>query len=386
MLDRVQPMKGHASFASQDLPVCCRAARNCNTSAVIRRNVGYMFYERLAAVAVLLVLSSSCFATPRRSQKPLSENRERSGMGMHTHVKRGYSLSEEGRATLAAVTQAGRSGDWQHVRLLYSRYKGCELPVLHAVMHHAYNCGQFRAGADVYRRICDLEILRDSPTFATAMKVFSKLGQSEMVQKIWLESKQTCMLDELLAAARITTAATDGDVETAASVLDEMNRTGLSIDVGHVTSAIRACWAAEGRRENAATYLFQLLLDRGLTPNIATYTCLIGSYSQASLDKILSAYHEMKELSIAPDPAFAETYLCSVLHPVPPERNDEQVVAELRAKSPDRLAAALEAVEDFQNAEVKLTALSARIARSLRMLAQEWTKGLNSVSALPSAY
>ena len=94
----------------------------------------------------------------------------------------------------------------------------------------------------------------------------------------------------------------------------------------------------------------------------------------------------MKELSIAPDPAFAETYLCSVLHPVPPERNDEQVVAELRAKSPDRLAAALEAVEDFQNAEVKLTALSARIARSLRMLAQEWTKGLNSVSALPSAY
>lgn len=77
----------------------------------------------------------------------------------------------------------------------------------------------------------------------------------------------------------------------------------------------------------------------------------------------------MKELGIALDPAFAETYLCAVLHPVPPERSDEHVVAELWAKSPDRLAAALEAVEDFQNAEVKLTALSARIARSLRFLA-----------------
>lgn len=73
------------------------------------------------------------------------------------------------------------------------------------------------------------------------------------------------------------------------------------------------------------------------------------------MDKILSAYHDMKELGIALDPAFAETYLCAVLHPVPPERSDEHVVAELWAKSPDRLAAALEAVEDFQNAEVKLT-------------------------------
>ncbi|CAE7479011.1 PPR4 [Symbiodinium pilosum] len=147
-----------------------------------------------------------------------------------------------------------------------------------------------------------------------------------------------------------------------------MNRTGACIDVGHITSAIRACWAAEGRRETAAKFLFQLGRSLGLTPNIATYTCLIGAYAQAGLCEVLAAYHEMRGLGIDPDSAFAETYLGTVLWPLPQDRQGAAVEAELVSRPPERLAAAREALADFKSVGVELTALSARIAKALRAL------------------
>ena len=186
-----------------------------------------------------------------------------------------------------------------------------------------------------------------------------------------------------------------------------MNQSGVAIDVGHVTSALRACWAAEGRRENAswllpnimflafyfgaassnvstlkhllfvtpagqaAKFLFQLLRDLGLTPNVATCTCLVGAYADAGLDDILSAYHEMQGLGIQPDAAFAETYLGAVLRDLREERSFEDVAAKLRQKSADRLWAARKALADFNSAGVELTALSTNIAKAFRAIPNE---------------
>ena len=48
------------------------------------------------------------------------------------------------------------------------------------------------------------------------------------MREIWAEARRSCDLGELLAAARIDAAAAEGDIETAAGILDEMNRTGVS--------------------------------------------------------------------------------------------------------------------------------------------------------------
>ena len=108
---------------------------------------------------------------------------------------------------------------------------------------------------------------------------FSGLKQPCAVREIWSEARKSLELDGPLAGARIAAAAVEGDIETAAQVLDEMNRSDVEIDVGHVTSAIRACWGAQGSNHNAAKYLFQLLLSLELEPDIATFTCLFGAYA-----------------------------------------------------------------------------------------------------------
>ena len=98
-----------------------------------------------------------------------------------------------------------------------------------------------------------MKLDQDAPTFATAMKTYAKLGNNSRVREIWAAAREACPLDALLAAARIDAAAAEGDVLTAAELLDEMNRTGVGIDIAHVTSAIRACWEAAAWPFNSAT-------------------------------------------------------------------------------------------------------------------------------------
>ncbi|CAE7339461.1 PPR4 [Symbiodinium natans] len=328
-----------------------------------------------AALAVLYLgalRQQPCgFGVRRQGQSPLRLVREQAGIQQHVQVDTGkILLSKAGKLLLSKVTEAGARGDWQQIRRLFAGYGGSELPVFHAVLHHALNCGQLKEGAKVYDELCRKKVSKDAPTYSTAMKIFAELGQSDVVREIWDESRTACELDEFLAGARIVAAAREGDVKTAADVLDEMNRTGVPIDVGHVTTAIRACWEASGRNDNAAGFLFRLLDDLGLQPNIATYTCLVGAYKQASLRKVQAVVQQMKESSIQADMAFIETYLTTVLRKPKEEKwtLQELVATKLRTRSPERLAAARGALAEFRAAGISLTTLSARIGRALDIL------------------
>ena len=82
---------------------------------------------------------------------------------------------------------------------------------------------QYHEGADIYhrcRRCCE-EF--DAPVFAEALHIFRKLKQPAQVRKIWNETLHFCDLNGILALARITAAADEGDVEAAAQVLDLMH-------------------------------------------------------------------------------------------------------------------------------------------------------------------
>ncbi|CAE7600949.1 PPR4 [Symbiodinium sp. CCMP2456] len=239
-----------------------------------------------------------------RRQKPLRLVKKEAGL---SHTKKvdisDRPLSKDGKLLLSKITEAGSRGDWWQVQKLFAGYAGTELPIFHAVMQHAFNLEQIRAGAEVYRKLCAMKIPQNAPTFSIGLKIFARLGLRDDVEDIWKKARATCELDEYLAGARIFAAAAHGDVPTAASILDEMNKTGVQKSVWHINSAIRACWEAEGKNDNAADFLFQYLRSLGLEPDDITYTCLIGAYSDASLQKIQAAYQEMKIRGIMPTTA-----------------------------------------------------------------------------------
>ncbi|CAE7355725.1 PPR4 [Symbiodinium microadriaticum] len=323
---------------------------------------------------VPLLVQFACVTFGIQKQPPLSGLREKTGLALHTRAPLGETiLSNEGKLLLSEISEAGRRGDWLKVQKLYGAYGGGETQIFTAVMHIAMNCSQFSQGAAVYQKPCSLNVCKTSATFTAALKLHAKLNQTEAVKRIWSEALSTCPLNEVLAGARIDAAAVAGDVKTAAEVLDLINHTsGIRTDVAHITSAIRACWEAEGQSHHAATYLFQYLLDLGLEPNIATYTCLIGAYATAPLPRVLTAYERLKSSNVTIDSPFTEVYLVTVLQkPKPEDWRGQKLIEKLKARSPDRLAAAKVALDDFDAAGVELTGLSLAIQKALRKLDEQ---------------
>ncbi|CAE7479577.1 PPR4 [Symbiodinium sp. CCMP2456] len=326
---------------------------------------------RFAVVAAFLHLSSVAFGIQK--QTPLSVVREKAGLAFHTRARQPESfLSRESQILLSDISDAGSRGDWLKVQKLFGTYAGSEEQIFSAVMHIAVNCSQFKQGAAVYAKACNLNISKTSPTFSAALKIHARLNRQETVKQIWTEALQTCPLNEVLAGARLDAAAIEGDVETAAEVLDLLNHTsGVRTDVAHVTSAIRACWEAEGRSHHAAKFLFQHLLDLGLQPNIVAYTCLIGAYATAPLPQVLAAYDQLKSSDVAIDSPFTEVYFVTVLQkPKPEDWRGEKMIEKLKARPLDRLAAARVALHDFNAARLELSALSLSIQRALLKLEQ----------------
>ncbi|CAE7777215.1 unnamed protein product [Symbiodinium sp. CCMP2592] len=168
--------------------------------------------------------------------------REEAGMNLRTRINNpNMTYSNEARRLLSRIAEARDRGDWQSVSRLFRKYDGKELPVFHVVLHTAFSCGQYKEGSAVYTRLQNLNITQDGAAYGTALKLFAKLGDTDRIREIWKDARSNCPLDAALAAARIDAAAAEGDVQAAAEILDEMNRTGVQIDIGHVTSAIRAC-------------------------------------------------------------------------------------------------------------------------------------------------
>ena len=215
----------------------------------------------LFVLAVVTNEAPSSFASARQTLRQLREKGNLAKSVPAERLNGELDLSPSGRKLIRRIVEAGERGDWQQVRRIFAGYTGAEPQVFNAVMHIALNCTQNKEGAHVYERLCALNMTKTSPTITAALKIYSRLGHHETVRQIWSEAKQSMKIDEVMAAARIEAAAAHGDIETAAQVLDEMSSSAVEIDTLHVTSAIRACWEAKGHGHNAATFLFQLLLD-----------------------------------------------------------------------------------------------------------------------------
>ena len=214
-------------------------------------------------------------------QSHIKEKQEREGLAFRTPAFDGTELSEAGKTLLNKISGAK---EWGQVERILRKYDGNEIQVFNSAMYKALSLRRYRQGAEVYSRLCNLNISRQSATFTAAMTIHSRMGNSEAVDQIWKEALNTCGIDAVLASARIRAAATDGDVETAARTLDQLNCSNFEVDIGHVTSAIRACCSDRGFFNNTAKYLFYNVLPQfNLQPNIITFNCFIGALQSGPL-------------------------------------------------------------------------------------------------------
>ncbi|CAE7260196.1 PPR4 [Symbiodinium natans] len=335
-----------------------------------RKGSGALSWSKLVvagqALALLFAACPQDFAAGKQSSLKLL--REREGLALKAKAEI-LPLSDDSQLLLARIVDAGERGDWQRIQQMFSAYHQSEIQIHTAVMHAAIMCGQYSRGAKVYESLCALNVTKTAPAYTQALKIYAHLGLRDVVDRVWAEAQACCELDQPLAAARIDAAASVGDVQTAAFVLDRMNRSGVSVNIAHVTSAIRACWETEGHGHNAARFLYQLLLDLGLKPNVVTFTCLIGAYKTAPLEDILAAIADMQAMDIAANTAFVETFLITVLRK---PRDGRWSVADIIAMVPTwpsgRVAAAKSALEDFKREHIQLSQLSRKIDLALQQV------------------
>jgi len=301
----------------------------------------------------------------------LNEVREREGHAMRKKAPHSSQLSRSERMLLGKITSASKTRDWQAVCSLFENYPGKAVAIYTAAMNAAFRCQKYQEGASIYKKCEQVCQNLDEPVFSAGLRLFGKLGEPEEVRQVWDAAIKKCNINDVLAASRINAAADEGDVETAAAVLDLMQDKGIPIKKYHLASAIRACWGFGNKQHQAAKYFFQLSPELGLKPNIVTFTSLAGAYFTAPLEDVLSICSEMNKMNVSADKVFAETFLTTLLQKKTSDiwpRRPDLLPNILRAKPHARIQAARCVLEDFEKAGVELSSLSANIKQALKLM------------------
>ena len=235
-------------------------------------------------------------------------------------------------------------------------------------MQAAFKCGRYAKAAEMHDRLRWSSANQTSPVpFTMGIKIFGKLEQQEKVEKLWAEAKQHGLVDEFVAGTFIDAAADAGNLYKAVEGLEYMLQHGHEVDATRFCSVINACKnSKEPNRHKAALYLFQQMLDRGLRPDVVTFSALVGAYQEAPLKTILGARRKMRELGVTPNIVFAEVYISAVLGRL--EGDAKQVARMLRSVTEDRHQAARTALQDFRACGVPLTRLCQHVEQALRRL------------------
>ena len=201
-------------------------ARSCTAMPV---TAGRWLPLQILLVAVVWQhLSSSCFGKP--TQEPLSQIRERSGKSYRTKAAGrvlSLPLADAEKGLLTRISEASEGRQWSVVQSLFTQYHGGASQIYAAAMKGAFRCQRYAEGASIYDQWLQSGGLDHGPLFVFALKIFGKLGETKRVREVWTRAIDAEQLSPVLAGARIDAAADEGDVETAAAILDEMEKSSL---------------------------------------------------------------------------------------------------------------------------------------------------------------
>eukprot|EP00438_Fugacium_kawagutii_P033677 Skav230546 [mRNA] locus=scaffold1365:146599:147561:+ [translate_table: standard] len=314
------------------------------------------------------------FGQPK--QESLMAMRERTGQAVRRKVRDSLGitlpLSQADKILLREISIASEQRKWQEVQSHFDAYSGQAIQIYTAVMNAAVRCRRYSEGAVIYERCRETCEQLTEPTFTAAIKIFGKLGQHEKVRQIWAKAIKECKLSEILIGSRIDAAADEGDVETAAAMLDLLQTNKLEINKLRITSALRSCWGWGPKQHKAAKYLWKLFAKLNVKPDVAAFTTLMGAYSTAPLQDVLAAKAEMDSLEIEPNRVFGETFLTTVLQQdFKHLKQFDDLVRALTDKPPHRLQAARVTLENYEATGVEMTRLCKKIRAALQILKQQ---------------
>ena len=309
-------------------------------------------------------------------KQPLSkEIREREGLAVRRRARDdSYEISKAEKMLLRKIASASEQRDWPTVQSLTDGYAGAAEPIWAATINAALRCSRYREGALIFERCRQNVKMTHEPLFNAAVKVLAKCEEWAQVREVWEEALKACKFGPMMAAARLAAAADEGDVKTAAVVLDQMEANDVAIEVHHVTTAMRACWGYGKSQHKAAKYFFDLLARFDLEPDLIAFASLVGSYYTAPLKLVMSAYDDMKRRKIKANQIFAENYLAALLQKAPEDewpRTSPPLTRILADLPLERLEAAEKVLDDFDAAGVRLTRLAQNIKRALKMVKVE---------------
>ncbi|CAE7263019.1 unnamed protein product [Symbiodinium natans] len=253
--------------------------------------------------------------------------RERSGLSIGTtvHMEDSNLTSREESKLAGRLKTAGQRGRWKQVQRLFGKYSGVSVPIYCAAMQAAYRCGEYKEAAKIYRKVRDIPTSTvDRILLLQGLKIFGKLQDRDKIDAIWEEVLAAGWADKIRASARIDAVADPGcrlelkemgDVEEVKCLLEFMTDARIDADILHYSSAINACKnSANGSSHAEARDFMKELLNKGLKPNIVTFTNFAGAHRNAELEKFEHLLVMLPQHHVKPNSIFVETFLAALFH------------------------------------------------------------------------
>lgn len=334
---------------------------------------------RLLALACLVVFSFHCieetisFSISKKqdSSKLPSKKHRKNTNRIHTPASStgrfDHKLTNAERAQLSELSAAGRKLDWATAQELFVPSSSCKAPLFTAYMTAAMKCERFLEGTVAYEKLCALSLPKELVTYNLAIKLYAKSGQGECADQVAQEAMQVFGLDHTLAAARLVAAAELGDFPSARLILQEMQESNVTIDLGHVTTAFRAFKNAKSKTSSDATKLLQEMLDLGLVPDVGLCHSFLSTIEKPELEDFVMLDGIVSRFQVRLDSTYVTKYLRKLLLLSQKQRSDAQMQKHLRSVPMDRLQSAWQALQRFEVQSKKIS-----LCQTLQRLLQEF--------------
>ena len=310
-----------------------------------------------------------------RSDRPQAQNirifREFEGSAIGASARqtvREDELLPDEKELLSILSEEGRKGNWKKVAAAWASYGGYAQPVYGAAMQAAIRCRRYEEAAEMYDRLANASIEPNAICLYMGIKTFGKLQSRSRVQELWDDAQGRGLVNKIIAGARIDAAAEVGDFRDAATMLEYMATANLPLELPVWNSAINACKNADPPNSTAALSFFDELRGQTLSPNIVTFTNLVGAHKEAPLHEISELRAKMSSFGVNPNKVFAETYLGTVLKGrLQNVQTVKDVANRLLEIKDERLQEARVALTQFKAANIRLSKLCKLLDEYLRL-------------------
>lgn len=260
-----------------------------------------------------------------------------------------HGLTKADKIKLSQLKQAGRQGNWRQVQSLFDSSKDCKIPMFNAYMTAAMRCEQFQQGARMFEKLCKFSLPKELATYNLAVKLYAKSGQADLARQAAKEALAEFGLDHTLGAAWLVAAAEVGDFQQASRILEEMKDSNVTVDKGHITTALRAVRRSEKATSADATKLFQMTVDLGLKPDAGLCHSFLSSLEEPpELEDFQMMDDVVERFEVDVNSAYVQTYFRKLLYLGSSYWSEKKMRIHLRTMPDSRLEAALRALNSFK--------------------------------------